>query len=353
MNQLHADAIVADCHNDIAQMLVRRHQLGGLGSLKDHWLPELRAGGINVQVMPVSAEGSMEVSLRHTLQQIAAVRREIGENPDDVELCLDGPAIRAAVGRGRIAMVLAMEGASALGDDPGLVQLFHALGVRVLSLTHFGRNWLGDGSAEDATGSRLSAAGIATLAEMERLGMIFDVTHLGKSGVSHILELATRPVIATHSVARAINDHHRNLADEHLAGVAATGGIVCANGVPGFIDPNRPTIDRMLDHVEHMIEIAGVEHVGIGLDFCVEMFELIYPPAMELMIEGIDARQKLEGLWGARQMPALTEAMQRRGFSEAQIRGILGENLLRVFDCELGVPGKGMSAGYVRAAALR
>jgi membrane dipeptidase len=243
------------------------------------------------------------------------------------------------VAAGRIAMVLALEGASALGNNPELVSVFHRLGVRMISFAHFGRTMLADGSGEDATGSRLTRAGVKVLAEMERLGVMMDVTHLGIAGVEHVLELAARPIVASHSVSRQVWDHHRNLSDEQLRGIAQTGGVICANAVPGFIDPNRPTIDRMVDHVEQMVEVAGAEHVGVGADFCVELFEDLYSDKLDLHVEGIDGRQKLDGLWAARQLPALTEVMVRRGFTDGQVKGILGENLLRLFDAELGVAG--------------
>lgn len=338
MGGLHERITVVDCHNDIPQILVLRPLLGDVGTLRNHWLEELRQGGINVQVMPVSAEGSSELALRSTLRQLAATHREIQANLDSVQLCLDGSSIREAVAAGRIAMVLAMEGASALGDDPDLVRLFDMMGVRIISFTHLGRSFLADGSGEDATGSRLTRAGVGTLREIERHGILFDVTHLGQAGVSHVLELATRPVIATHSVARALHDHHRNLIDEHLAGIASTGGVVCANAVPGFVDPTNPTLDRMVDHIEHMVEIAGIEHVGLGADFCSEIFKWAYSDASNLMIEGIDARQKLDNFWAARHTPLLTQALEGRGFTEDEIRAIMGENLLRLFDVELGVP---------------
>ncbi|MFG1862830.1 dipeptidase [Microbispora bryophytorum] len=115
-----------------------------------------------------------------------------------------------------------------------LLPTLHRLGVRVASIAHWGRTPLADGSGEDATGGRLTHAEVAAVREMERLGMIFDVSHLGARGVEHVLELATRPVMATHSSARALRDHHRNLTDDQIRGVAATGGVVCVNFFPGW-----------------------------------------------------------------------------------------------------------------------
>jgi len=336
MNNLHRDAIVVDCHNDLVMTLTHPELIDG-ATLSKRWIPELREGGVNVQVVPVCGEGHDEGALRLSLEYIAALYRELARTPD-AELCLDAESVRRVAGEGRIAMILALEGASCLGSNPEMVRVFERLGVRMISFTHFGRSPLADGSGEDATGSRLSRAGVAVLNEMEELGIIMDVSHLGIGGVEHVLELATRPVIASHSVSRQVWDHHRNLSDDQLRGLAATGGVICANAIPGYIDPQHPTLDRLVDHVEHIVEVAGVEHVGIGTDFCVEIFEDTYPTHAVLYAEGIDGRHKIEGFWAARQMPALTDALVRRGFTDGQVRGILGENLLRVFDAELGIP---------------
>lgn len=335
--ELHDAAVVVDCHNDLIETLTHP-ELGDRGTLRGRWIPDLRQGGIDVQVVPVYAEGKAEGTLRLTLDSIAALYRELESNAEDVELCLDGADVRRAVGAGRIGFVLALEGGSAIGSNPELVLLLHKLGVRMISFAHFGRTYLADGSGEDATMGRLTRAGVATFKEMERLGLLFDVSHLAIAGVDHVLELATRPVVASHSMARAINDHHRNLSDAHIRAIGQGGGVVCANAVPGFIDPGNPNVERMVDHIEHIADVAGAEHVGIGTDFCVELFEELYSPHQKLVLEGIDARQKLEGLWKAPQMPLLTEVMLRRGMTEAQVRAILGGNLLRLFDAELGRP---------------
>jgi membrane dipeptidase len=336
--EIHRDAVVVDAHNDLLLTTVLDY-LGERATFKQRWIPELREGGVDVQVVPVYTEAhNPEAALRETLRLIAAFHREVGANPGDVAACISGDEIRRAVNEGKIAMVLALEGASCLGPDASLVPLFHRLGVRMISFTHMGRSWLADGSGENGTGGRLTRAGVQVLAEMERLGIVMDVSHLGVAGTDHVLELAHRPVIASHSSAHALRAHHRNLTDEQLRAIAATGGVIGVNLLPAFIDPTTPTIDRAVDHVEHMAEIAGAEHVGLGPDFIVEIFDDTYPKEVPLIIEGVDARQPIPGLFSSRHLPALTEAMVRRGFTEAQLEGILGANFLRVFDEVLGVP---------------
>ncbi len=171
----------------------------------------MRAGGVNVQVVPVFAESTHpESSLREALQYVSAFYRVAEANPDSVAHCLDATAIRAALAGGKIVMLLALEGASCLGNEPSLVQVFHRLGVRMISFTHKGRSWLADGSGENDTGGRLIRAGRAALAETERLGILMDVSHLGIAGTDHDLELVTRPVVASHSSARAIGDSRKS-----------------------------------------------------------------------------------------------------------------------------------------------
>lgn len=231
-----------------------------------------------------------------------------------------------------------MEGALALGADEILVEIFYELGVRVISFTHMGRTLIGDGSGEDGTGSRLPRAGVAVLGEMEGLGILFDASHLGAAALEHALEISSRPVIASHSAARALLDHHRNLDDGQLRGIAATGGVIGINLLACFIDPENPTIDRAVDHFEHVIGLVGIEHVGVGPDFISEIYGDLYPAHADLSIEGVDVRMKLEHLHASRQLPNLTAAMLRRGFTEHDIRLILGENFLRVFREVMGTP---------------
>lgn len=348
MSNLHQDAIVLDCHNDLIMPCLHLDTLGERATFKHRWIPELRAGGVNVQVVPIFAESiHPESALREALQYIAAFYREVEANPYDVAHCLDGLEIRGALDSGRIAMVLALEGASCLGNEPSLVRVFHRLGVRMISFTHMGRSWLADGSGENDTGGRLTRTGRAALAEMERLGILMDVSHLGLAGTEQVLQLATRPLIASHSSARAICDHHRNLYDEQMRAIAATGGVIGVNLVAGFIDPDNPTVDRAVDHIEHMVGVAGWDHIGLGPDFIVEIFDDFYPKDMNLVIEGLDARAAIPDLYGARHLPNLTEVMVRRGFTEEQVRGILGLNFLRVFDEVIGVPHDHADSGRI------
>jgi membrane dipeptidase len=269
---------------------------------------------------------------------IAALKREASENSGDLALCRTSAEIEAAVADGKIALVLALEGTHALGPDATLIETFFELGVRMISFTHMGRTLLADGSGEDAVGSRLTQGGVAAVAELERLGIVLDISHLNAAGVEHALEIATRPLVASHSASRSVRDHHRNLSDEQLRGIAENGGVVGVNFLAAFIGDREATIERVVDHYEHIAEVAGIEHVGVGPDFIVEVFDDLYPADVDLTTEGLDPKARVPGLYASRHLPRLTAALLDRGFSERDVRLILGENFLRVFREVLGVP---------------
>ena len=337
---LHRDAVVADTHNDLLMLVTRRPRARQAAYFRERWLPQLRAGGVNVQVLPVFIDDAFrpEGALRQTLRMIEATHHVIEANADDVQLCLDGADIDDALAAGRIAAVLALEGCEAVGYDVGLLETLFRLGIRLASFTHFGRTALGDGSAEDGTGSRLTSSGVEALALMEQLGMLIDVSHLSASGTDHVLELATRPVVASHSSAFAVQAHHRNLTDERLKGIARTGGVVGVNFFYGFIDPLQPTLDRLVDHIEHIASVAGIDHVGLGPDFIREVCEEFPPPPGEALLDGFDDTIVIPGLDGPAGLPLVTAILVGRGWPEDDIRKVLGENWLRVFRAELGVP---------------
>ncbi|HEX7304437.1 dipeptidase [Lentzea sp.] len=336
---LHGRSVVADTHNDLLTAIAHRPVEQWVPHFRDRWLPQLEAGGVNVQVLPVFVDDVFrpEGALRQTLREIEAAHRIAEACPGAVALCRDGAEIDAALADNRIALVLALESAPGVGEDVELLETLSRLGVRIASLAHFGRTALADGSGEDATGSRLTRAGVEALREMERLGMIFDVSHLGAAGVDHVLELATRPVMATHSSARALRDHHRNLTDDQLRGIAANGGVVCVNFFAPFLHESDFTIDRLIDHIEHVAGVMGILHVGLGPDFVKEVLADTTPPCCETQaIEGVPIDQFLPGLEGPAGLPLVTEALQKRGWADDDIALVLGRNVLDLFRAELG-----------------
>lgn len=332
-NPLHRSAVVADTHNDLLMAVSARPPGQWASFFRRRWLPQLVEGGVNLQVLPVFIDDQYrpEGALRQTLRMIECAHVIAEGNPDSVRLCLDAGDIDRALDEGLIALVLAMESMPGLDASVELISTVHRLGVRIASIAHFGRTPLADGSAEDATGSGLTSHGVAALKEMERLGIVFDVSHLGASGVAHVLDLATKPVMATHSSARALRDHHRNLTDEQLRGVAATGGVVCVNFFAPFLAGGRDaTLDDLLDHIEHVADVAGVDHVGLGPDFIREIMEDLTPPCCEGVVAGdLDPLAAIPGLEGPSGLPMVTEGLLARGLPEKDVEKIIGGNVRR------------------------
>lgn len=330
---LHRDTVVADTHNDLLMAVAARPPERWATFFRERWLPQLRTGGVNLQVLPVwvDAADRPESALRETLRMVECAHRVAEGNPDDVALCLDGPQVRAAIEGGRIALVLAIEGCAAVDQHVELLRTMFRLGIRIASLAHFGRTALADGSAEDGTGSRLTAAGVAAVRLMDEIGMLLDVSHLNASGVDHVLEISDRPVIATHSNARALCDHHRNLSDDQLRGIAAGGGVVCVNVITEYVHPTDHTLERLLDQFCHLIAVAGTDHVGVGADFIREVDEELTPPWSPHPVDSY-----LPGLAGPAGLPLITEGLLDRGLDPSDIAKILGGNVLRLFAAELG-----------------
>lgn len=323
--------VVVDAHNDLLLLVDRRPPIEQAEYFRERWLPQLRAGGVGVQVLPVFAS-----DLRSVLRLIGAGHRVAEGNGDEVMLCETAADLDQALAQGKIGLVLAIEGCEALGDDASLLEPLFRLGVRVVSFTHFGRTGLADGSAEDRARGGLTRAGIAALTLIEELGILMDVSHLSAAGVDDVLERATRTVVATHSSARALLEHHRNLTDDQLRGIAATGGVVGVNFMAGFIDPSDPTVDRLTDHVLHVAEVAGIDHVGFGPDFIQEYADETV--VGDVVIDGVSLKQAIPGLGGPAGFPLVLDGLAARGVPSADIDKIAGDNWLRVFRAELGRP---------------
>ncbi|TCC65858.1 membrane dipeptidase [Kribbella pittospori] len=339
---LHKDSVVVDTHNDLILLVDhfdRREQPDHFGQF---WLPELRAGGVDVQVLPICIEDQFqsEGALRRTLLLIERIHELGTEYSDDVAVCLTGADVDAATSSGRIALVIALEGAHAIGQDPQLVRTLARVGVRVISMAHYARTFLADGSGLDSTSrSRLTPEGITALHEMEELGIVFDISHLGIGGVEDVLSLATRPFLATHSACLGITDSHRNLGDEQLKAIAELGGVIgVAAAIPFFIDAKSPTAERVVDHIERIIDVAGIDHAGLGPDIIDDYYQHVFGGWVGAPTNGVEYERA--EIVRPSDFPKITEVMVRRGFSEADIRKILGENVLRVLRDVMGVPAR-------------
>lgn len=334
--------VIVDCHNDWLLLMERELSLGRVGSLERRFLPQFREGGIDVQVSPIYIDPEFvpEGALRRTLLMIQHLKDEVSEAQGSAALCLTGADIDAAVAADKLALVLALEGSHGIGGDVSLFETLFHLGIRMASFTHFGNTLLAGGSADGDPGQGLSPLGIEALRTCERLGIVMDVSHLSAQATDDVLQHATRPLVASHSSPRALRDHHRNLSEEHIKGIAALGGVIgIPVGIPAFIDPDRPTIERVVDHIAHVADSVGIDHVGVGADFVREYFDEVYATYPEIIAVGEDVRATIEGLESPLGIPRLADALETRGISGDDLHKVLGGNLLRVFREVMGVGG--------------
>ncbi len=324
---------IADAHNDLLMLV--QHFRGDEGYFQRNWLPQLRAGQVATQVLPVyvDEEWLPELALRQTLRLFETALAMI-ESCDELMLCREPGDVERALAGGYIGIVLALEGCPAVGPDVELLRTLSRLGVRVASLTHFGRNSLADGSAEDGTGGRLTRAGVRAVGLMQSLGMLVDVSHLSLAGTRHVLDITQAPVLATHSSCRALRDHHRNLPDAELRAIAATGGVIGINFFPLFISAGPPAMSDIIDHIEHAAAVGGIGHVGLGPDFTREIAAVLYGGGH--VIEGCDMASAVPGAAGPADLPAVAAAMSDRGFSAADVAAVMGGNLRRLLNQSIG-----------------
>ncbi len=314
---VHRAALVFDAHADtLTEMTDRGYDLdaGPEGTHLD--LPRCAGGNLDVQVFTcfVSPKCLPDGAADRVRAQLATMDRQLARFPDRVTLCTAPGDIRAARASGRLAAVLAIEGGHAIEDDLDVLLEFHGRGVRTMTLTWNNSNEWADGCGDDGPHGGLTDRGREVVAAMEELGMVVDVSHAARSTFDDVLASARRPLVASHSCARALRDHPRNLEDDQLRAIAAQGGVACLNLYPAFLVAEGPaTLDDVLDHMDRFVEVAGPDHVGLGTDF-----------------DGIPTTPA--GLENVAALPRLTAGMLARGHSAETVTKVLGANLLRLFD---------------------
>ncbi len=259
---------MADCHNDLLLGVLHQQERGITDPFGDFWLPQLREGGVVLQVLPVYVEEQFvgEGALRRTLLALETAWQIAEDFKDEVAICTKRGDIAAAIASKRIALVLALEGAEGLGRDVELVDVFFRMGIRMISLAWNRRTMFADGVGEKDTGGKLTKLGVEAIAEMERLRITLDVSHLSENGFWHLAEVAKRPFIASHSSCYELQSHPRNLHDKQILAVAKSGGFVAQNAFGAFLS-DTPTVSSYIDHVEHAANLVGSDHVALGLDF--------------------------------------------------------------------------------------
>ena len=364
--KIHRKAIVIDGHNDITSPLVdedydlRNSSVGKfhLGGDPFHTdVARLKAGGITGEFFAIYVSGSTMKTggaMRRAMDMIDATNREVERNPGTFSSCTTAAEIRLAKKQNKVCILMGIEGGYVIEDSLYALRNFYRMGVRYMTLTHnVATNWA-DAHRDERHGG-LTDFGKEVVREMNRLGMFIDISHVSVKTMNDALDVTTAPIIASHSSARGVNDHTRNVPDEVLLRVAKNGGVIMLNFVPVFLDARTnseetergaklapqlaeirerlkgdqraideairklvdanpiymPTYARIVDHIDHIKKITGtVDNIGLGSDYD----GIPYLPI---------------GMNGAEDTPVITYEMLRRGYSETDIKKVLGENTLR------------------------
>ena len=252
---------------------------------------------------------------------------------DDTLLHVTEPRhIREAKAAGRLGVIFhAQKPPLELADDPDEAWNLQRLGIRMLQLTYNEHSPFGDGCTEP-TDAGLSEPGVRVVRAANEAGILIDVSHAGHRTAMDIIAASSEPVVASHCNADAVCRNPRNLRDEAIAAIACRGGVIGVTAFPSLVRWQEPTLEQMLDHIDHIAALAGAEHIGFGLDFCSIPQEswdsgrfspTAYPPPPWVFPSGIA---------GPEEVPNLTAGLIRRGYGEAEVRGIMGANLLRLFE---------------------
>jgi membrane dipeptidase len=255
----------------------------------------------------------------------------VRENPGDVLAVRTRADLEEARGGDRIGLMLSMEGAEPLGYDPRMIEVMWELGVRMLGLTWNRRNPFADGAAESGAGG-LSRLGRELVARCAELGVVVDLAHASERTFWDVLEAdASLRVVVSHAACRAHLDHPRNVSDEQMRALAERGGVLGMMLHPLVIDVQTPTIDRAIDHLDHAVEVMGIEHVGLGGDFTRQVVRALgfVDPPDALLPEGMAIDAALDGLVGPEDYPNLVDALRRRGYAGDRLEAVLSGNFLR------------------------
>jgi membrane dipeptidase len=359
--RIQSKAIIVDGHNDITSAMVDEdYDLATPSAGKYHTdLARMKQGGMTAQFFSVYVDRKYVKeggSARRAMDMIDAVYRAAERHTDDLILATSVADIRRAKEQKKIAALMGIEGGHAIENSLAALRAFYRLGVRYMTLTHNNTNDWADSSRDEPRHNGLTDFGKEVVREMNRMGMLVDVSHVSDKTMSDVLDISSAPVIASHSSARALSNHPRNIPDDLLRRIAKNGGVVMINFYPVFIDQKAYDADRarderlkpqmdalkerfkddakqleeetkkledanplpptplsvLVDHIDHVVKVAGINHVGLGSDF-----------------DGVPSLP--EGLKDISELPNITYELLRRGYKEEDIRKILGENLLRAF----------------------
>lgn len=336
--RLHRDALVVDTHNDTIVNHIRRDNRslssdsgelnapsGTVAYLRGGYspqdtaksaqinFPKMREGGIDAAFFAVDVTLARHNHLPYALDALGALDAEI-EATDGVVLALTADDIRQAKADVNLAVVMVIENSDGVDRSLNILRSLYKVGVRSIGFTHNTSSWAADGNEEARSQSGLTTFGIDLVKEMNRLGMLIDVSHISERGFWDVIETTEKPIIASHTTCSAVCDHPRNLTDEQIKALDQNGGVMGMTFVPRFVHPTEHTLERLLDHFDHAAQLVGPQVVGIGSDF--------------------DGGGDL--VEDATRFPEITDGLLARGYSEDDLRGILGLNHLRVYEAACG-----------------
>jgi membrane dipeptidase len=293
------------------------------------FLPQLarhRATGANFVILNASFDGMPHGT---ALNMLASFRSFIERHPDEFVVAGTVDEIERAKLDGRLAVAFDLEGGEAVHDHIGLVEAFYTLGVRWMLIAYNKNNKLGGGCQDDDPG--LTDYGRAVIDEMERVGMVVDCSHTGYRTARDVIEYARNPVNFSHSNALAVTDHPRNIPDDLIRACAAKGGVVNVNGIGLFLGDPESGTDAFMRHLDYMVETAGSEHVGLGLDYVFDTAELDeYLRSRPEFFPADKGYSGKVGLVEPERIPVIADEMLRRGYDEETVLNVLGRNNMRV-----------------------
>jgi membrane dipeptidase len=333
INRLHSTGII-DMHFDLPMDLYEKR--GRSNVLAAEFLSEFEAGGMGIIGAAIYIEDRYlpERGLQVALDQVARLYTEADQSKRCV-VCRTHAEILRALDSKKIGFLLTMEGVEPLRDDLDLLRAFYELGLRAIGLTHARTNAAGHGGIFAAKGSSpegLTPFGRDLVRECEKLDVILDLAHINPAGFKEIVDLTTKPLIVSHTNSRKFYDVERNISDEQIKLIGERGGVIGVNSVLVSPDEAKSTLDCYVDHVQHFVDLVGVDCVGIGFDF----FEFIYRQWPESkkkwMAEKLTTPHFIPDLTNHSHARNLTRKLIERGFSDGDIEKILRGNWMRIFE---------------------
>jgi membrane dipeptidase len=337
---LHRDSLVVDVHTDVHLDLVRSRAAGETRVLERRHLPGWQEGGVDGVVLNTIPKFGPDpypyqtTPVQNLLYMLDCLHLELEESPEAFLLVTEPSDFERARREGRVGIMVGCEGAEPLATDLSLLRSYHRLGLRVLTLTWHQRNQVGDGVSEPSD-SGLSNWGREVVAEANRLGIVIDVSHAGRRTLADVLERSRAPIIASHSNARRLHDHERNLTDDEIIAIASTGGMVGVTFLGRFVAVGEARATDVLDHLDHLIALVGPDHVGFGTDYTTGGQDLVIGsrrvagPGQPTSDDDIPYAT---GLASYEDLPSLTSGMLDRGHHPDVVRGVLGTNYIRLLE---------------------